>query len=1453
MGSDRVQVDGKNSSTLTPGFKPEESSFLKQRYQDRVEEETISSTAEKQLSTSGQPAPTPPPSDLTPVSHSFGQVSVLPIQAKLKIGQPNDKYEQEADRVAEQVMRMPDPRSPAAAITRPVRYPVVQRMCSDCEEELQRQPLEEGEDEEKMMQAKAIAYLMKPVIQRQGVDSEEEEEDTLQMKPLASQITPLIQRQIEPTEEKEEETVQTKPVSYQISPLVQRQVEATEDEGEEEERIQAKALPGHIPPIAINTRKQSKSPFTGHSFGEIAVRSLGSPRIQAKLRIGQPNDKYEQEADRVAEQVMRMPDLRSPVAAITRPVRSPVVQRVCSECEEELQAQPIKEEKQDTEKVHTKSITPPSSESSESLESRLVNRKGSGSLLAGPTRRFMEDRFSKDFSKVRIHTDGEANKMNHILRSHAFTTGNDLYFASGQYRPGTPKGNQLIAHELAHVIQQTNTKTLPTSSVKDIPIQRLLDEEKGYYGNWAHSHIEAELRRVNPTLVTEAPIPGGQATDRAMNERDEKINIVGFADLYKSKSPQKRVAGVRAFKYGKKEPSATDCPSKDGEYRYIKAPIKKSFGPKPPNQGPVCSSGKWEKNFPSFFWVGELKPLIPGSFRKSKTKLELGTFQLENYIKGFEAFAKRVYIDSDQKTHSSIEGAPLSKLAIPDLIDYSKFDDKKDSSSRLVFRNRKQRIWIYRRGNGLYVYFHLPHPFPGDDEAKAKTAEEKREEVNKLINDLKTGSTSSTPRMVSGKFLPNRQNQLRFNTQAKNISTSLNTSNALVVQSKKDKWDNKAEKWEQKRCKWATGKQVPLGKSCRVSKSSAGAKAFLKKEEKLIEAIETKQEIDKKLGRPISQAHRTFLKNVKSIEFWSGLKGKILGRLRFKFGSAFEKLLVFFKKMKKKFEGFRDKSKDFVKKAGSFEGWKKKAVRIIISSSIEIFKKMLVNAFNGFSGCIDGIKNAIFKKYSSVLDDPKEALTDELETLHNDFITFRNQLEKEYSKHEKKISSFTETVGTVQQWGEILSDVVTAVRIGVQIVSCGTPPGLGCLWGLVAQLGISAGLNLLTRTDYFKEEIAEPAAWKIMDAIVGDSLHNFLIETLEKTPLKPFIAQAEGACRKRTRGSGSGKIGGNLGKLDPNNPKNAKIRKEWEKEFEAEILKDLKDVFGKEKGQQVTKEDLKKLVELIQKSKKSPEEIKQMIEAARDPASGKLELETASANIEKGEVPKSKPKERNIDYEKAKRNNKLYIKWIKWDPLQFYKKPGVKPDSEEFVDAVYNMQEAIGVKPDGILGPRTVVAFYEKNNLQKDKVYQEAIKRGGGKNKKVSKVKGTKKTKGGKSTSNDIAVRVSKPLTGTPVEKYLPTYPGLIGIPFGVVRPEKTEYEINEDLRINVVFWIEKNWVWVTNIRAKYRDISSINDDPLMTIQVMEDYYFKVTSDSEKIYLYDKGDSAIYLDAGSLP
>jgi hypothetical protein len=85
------------------------------------------------------------------------------------------------------------------------------------------------------------------------------------------------------------------------------------------------------------------------------------------------------------------------------------------------------------------------------LEGRLNASKGGGSALAPEVRAFMEPRFGADFSSVRVHTGGEAVQMNRELGAQAFAHGSDVYFGAGK----SPGNNELTAHELTHVVQQT--------------------------------------------------------------------------------------------------------------------------------------------------------------------------------------------------------------------------------------------------------------------------------------------------------------------------------------------------------------------------------------------------------------------------------------------------------------------------------------------------------------------------------------------------------------------------------------------------------------------------------------------------------------------------------------------------------------------------------------------------------------------------------------------------------------------------------------------------------------------------------------------------------------------------------------------------------------------------------------------------------------------------------------
>jgi Domain of unknown function (DUF4157) len=160
--------------------------------------------------------------------------------------------------------------------------------------------------------------------------------------------------------------------------------------------------------------------------------------IQPKLKIGAPNDKYEQEADRVADQVMRMPE--------------PTVQRKagCSSCGDLDEEEPIQ----------VKSLSNKSPSLTRSLHSQIQSLKSGGQPLPKSTRNFFEPRFGTDFGKVRVHTGPQAGNIAKSINAKAFTKGTDVVFGTSQYSPETHSGKHLLAHELTHVVQQKKSHSI---------------------------------------------------------------------------------------------------------------------------------------------------------------------------------------------------------------------------------------------------------------------------------------------------------------------------------------------------------------------------------------------------------------------------------------------------------------------------------------------------------------------------------------------------------------------------------------------------------------------------------------------------------------------------------------------------------------------------------------------------------------------------------------------------------------------------------------------------------------------------------------------------------------------------------------------------------------------------------------------------------------------------------
>jgi hypothetical protein len=188
--------------------------------------------------------------------------------------------------------------------------------------------------------------------------------------------------------------------------------------------------------------------------------------IQAKLKVGQPGDKYEQEADRVADAVMHLSD--------------PQVQRQPEEEEEEelIQTKPLADpitplmqrpvEEEEAEILQTKENPDLTPEVTPDFESRIQSLKSSGQSLPEVNRGFMERRFGIDFSGVRLHTDSDAAQMSRELNAEAFTYGRDIYFGAGRYSPGTSSGKRLLAHELTHVVQQSSGKGISFNKFSNI-------------------------------------------------------------------------------------------------------------------------------------------------------------------------------------------------------------------------------------------------------------------------------------------------------------------------------------------------------------------------------------------------------------------------------------------------------------------------------------------------------------------------------------------------------------------------------------------------------------------------------------------------------------------------------------------------------------------------------------------------------------------------------------------------------------------------------------------------------------------------------------------------------------------------------------------------------------------------------------------------------------------------
>ena len=353
------------------------------------------------------------------------------------------------------------------------------------------------------------------------------------------------------------------------------------------------------------------------------LRAAGGspPPLQPKLTIGAPNDPYEQEADRVAAQVVQR--IHSPAANLPTENRTYQAQSVQRQAwpeqpvlkmkstlqretlpdeEDELQMKPMlqrlempEDDELQMKPMPQRSEMPPGvklqmksafsegvveGDASPDLEAGIQRARGNGQSLAPTLQMQMGQAMGSDFSNVRVHTDSQSDQLNRSIQAKAFTTGQDIFFRQGAYQPGNRGGQELIAHELTHVVQQGSAKinsVQKTSSTNSI--QRLTEMEED---DWSRDRAAHFMMNKQDGLAGQnqanASIWYNTISSPGLAEEDPNYNADQERVLKEQQAMMKRhflaqavfgVQGGKQFKKGKKKLIGSNNPDQQEQYEAI--------------------------------------------------------------------------------------------------------------------------------------------------------------------------------------------------------------------------------------------------------------------------------------------------------------------------------------------------------------------------------------------------------------------------------------------------------------------------------------------------------------------------------------------------------------------------------------------------------------------------------------------------------------------------------------------------------------------------------------------------------------------------------------------------------------------------------------------------------------------------------------------------------------------
>ena len=271
----------------------------------------------------------------------------------------------------------------------------------------------------------------------------------------------------------------------------------------------------------VKRQNRSEVSRLGHNIANIPISSphkqdsaiKSKLAIQTKLTIGEPGDKYEREADSVAEKVVNQidsPQFQQQLQAVQHQEEAedslqakPNRDNLQSPFLSEIQLKAISEEPKaelPAKSIIQRSVAITGQDVSTDPESELNSAKGRGKPLDADLQRSMGQAIGANFSEVMIHTDAQSDRLNRSMNSRAFATGNDVFFRQNESNLRNRKGKRLLAHELAHTVQQGA-----------VPIQRQVLQKS------PDQHTKSILQRKKVIKAIEAntKLNGHEAIQRA--------------------------------------------------------------------------------------------------------------------------------------------------------------------------------------------------------------------------------------------------------------------------------------------------------------------------------------------------------------------------------------------------------------------------------------------------------------------------------------------------------------------------------------------------------------------------------------------------------------------------------------------------------------------------------------------------------------------------------------------------------------------------------------------------------------------------------------------------------------------------------------------------------------------------------------------------------------------------